>query len=386
MDKPKLIRIVTVPMSLNKLLNGQWEYFKDHYSITAVSSNKKELEKFGEHFNTPYHEIPLTRKITPFQDLYCIFKLYRFLRKEKPKIVHTQTPKAGLIGMIAAFLARVPIRMHDVVGLPLMEKRGLKFYILYYVEKLTYACAHVIYPNSSGLKDYMLNINLISNGKAKVIGHGSSNGIDVSHFSKKHYSAASKKTFQKKWNLHPTDFVFLFVGRLVGDKGINELIHAFDKLSKQKSDIKLMLVGTYEEALDPLKQDTLEKIKTNPQIIYAAYQEDVRAFYANAACFVFPSYREGFPNVVLEATAMELPCIVTDINGSNEIIFNDYNGLVIPKKDPDKLQEAMHKVYTDETFRKSIVANARKGVEEKFDKKIFYSALLEEYKKREENV
>ena len=132
-----------------------------------------------------------------------------------------------------------------------------------------------------------------------------------------------------------------------------------------------MLVGTYEEALDPLKQDTLEKIKTNPQIIYAAYQEDVRAFYANAACFVFPSYREGFPNVVLEATAMELPCIVTDINGSNEIIFNDYNGLVIPKKDPDKLQEAMHKVYTDETFRKSIVANARKGVEEKFDKKIF---------------
>lgn len=371
-------------MSLNKLLNGQWEYFKDYYSITAVSSNKKELEKFREHFNTSYHEIPLTRKITPFHDLYCIFKLYCFLRKEKPKIVHTQTPKAGLVGMIAAFLARVPVRMHDVVGLPLMEKRGLKFYILYYVEKLTYACAHVIYPNSSGLKDYMLNINLVSSSKAKVIAHGSSNGIDVSHFSKKHYSAASKKIFQKKWNLDPSDFVFLFVGRLVGDKGINELILAFDKLSKQKSDLKLMLVGTYEEALDPLKNDTLEKIKVNSQIIYAAYQEDVRAFYAYTSCFVFPSYREGFPNVVLEATAMELPCIVTDINGSNEIIFNDYNGLVIPKKDPNKLQDAMYKVYADETFRNSIVVNARKGVEEKFEKKIFYSALLEEYKKQEQ--
>ena len=114
--------------------------------------------------------------------------------------------------MIAAFLARVPIRMHDVVGLPLMEKRGLKFYILYYVEKLTYACAHVIYPNSSGLKDYMLNINLISNGKAKLIGHGSSNGIDVSHFSKKHYSAASKK-HSKKNGIYTQPILFSFCGK-----------------------------------------------------------------------------------------------------------------------------------------------------------------------------
>lgn len=386
MEKPKLIRIVTVPISLNKLLNGQWQFFKKHYAITAVSSDKKELKTFSEKFKTPIYFLPLTRRITPIQDLICIVRLFFYLKKEKPLIVHSQTPKAGLIGMIAAFLARVPIRMHDVVGLPLMEKTGAKYFLLYWVEKLVYTCAHKIYPNSIGLKEYMLKTRLTSENKAKVLGYGSSNGIDVEFFSKKHFSANSRTVFLKEWKLLPTDFVYLFIGRLVSEKGINELVETFDRLSANDKNIKLLLVGPYENELDPLKEQTQEKIKNNPQIISTGYQEDVRLFLAYASCFVFPSYREGFPNVVLEAAAMEIPTVVSDINGSNEIIFNEMNGLVVPKKDTIKLEQAMIRMYKDMKFRKKMSANARKGIAEKFEKKVFYNALLEEYKRLEKDV
>lgn len=386
MDKPKLVRITTVPLSLEKLLNGQWRFFKPFYEITAVSSEPEKLKTFGKAFDMPTFFLPLTRTITPLQDLRCIIQLCLYLRKEKPLIVHSQTPKAGLIAMMAAFLARVPIRMHDVVGLPLMEKTGVKYYLLYWVEKLVYACAHKIYPNSFGLQEYMLKNNMASHKKMTVLGHGSSNGIDVEYFSKKHFSDVDKIAFLEKWQLSPDDFVFLFIGRLVGDKGINELVEAFDALSQTQKNIKLLLVGPYENELDPLHQQTKKKIETNSKIITAGFQKDVRSFLAHASCFVFPSYREGFPNVVLEAAAMEIPTIVSDINGSNEIIFDETNGLVIPKKNTPKLKQAMCRMLSDKKFRMKMAINARKGIAEKFDKKVFYSALLEEYKKREDHV
>ena len=258
--------------------------------------------------------------------------------------------------------------------------------ILYLVERLTYRCATNVFPNSKGLQAYILEQRLTDTQKMTLIGQGSSNGIDTSHFQPQDKHSKKIQSLRATLGINKEDFLFCFVGRLVSDKGINELVVAFSQVHKHYPNTKLLLVGPEEADLDPLKLSTRNTIQTNTNIITTGFQNDIRPYLTMADAFVFPSYREGFPNVVLEATAMELPCIVTDINGSNEIIFNDYNGLVIPKKDPDKLQEAMHKVYTDETFRKSIVANARKGVEEKFDKKIFYSALLEEYKKREENV
>jgi glycosyltransferase involved in cell wall biosynthesis len=382
----KLIRVVTVPVSLEKLLNGQWEFFKPHYDITAVSANKEKLKAFGDDFDTKTFYVPLTRKITLFSDLKAIMLFYFFLRKEKPLIVHTQTPKAGLIGMIAAFFARVPIRMHDVVGLPLMEKTGWKHKLLYHVEKLIYACAHRIYPNSFKLKEYMLESKLSSNAKMKVLANGSSNGVDVSHFSKKHYSTEVNSALRKQLNIDPLDFVFLFIGRLVGDKGINELIEAFSELCKEGQKFKLLLVGTFEKKLDPLKKETLQELNNNPQIISVGYQEEVRPYLSIASCFVFPSYREGFPNVVLEAASMELPCIVSDINGSNEIITDQVNGIIVPKKDMSVLKKAMFSMINDTKQRHLYITNSRKNIEKKYGKTMFYKALLAEYKKLEDDL
>lgn len=382
----KLFRMTTVPLSLEKLLNGQWEFFKNHYDVTAISSDKDRLKKFGKNFNTKTFYVPLTRKITPIQDLKSIWILYKFFKKENPKIVHTQTPKAGLIGMLAAYFARIPIRIHDVVGLPMMEKTGLKYCILYIVEKFVYALSHKVYPNSFGLADYMDKVKLSPKNKIKVLANGSSNGLDTSFFSKKDFPVEKRNALAKKLKIKNTDFVFLYVGRLVGDKGINELVDAFLMLTQQEFNVKLLLVGPYEKDLDPLFPKTIDKIELTDQIITVGYKENIRPYYMISSCFVFPSYREGFPNAVLEASSMELPCIVTNINGSNEIIKNEFNGIVIPKKNKHALFEAMIEIIKNEVLREFCVKNSRKSVLKKYDKVVIYNALLTEYKKLEKDL
>ena len=223
-NKPKLIRITTVPISLEKLLENQLRFMKNFFEVIAVSSDDQRLQLFGKEQGVDTFHVDLTRKITPIKDLKAVFKLYKFLKKEKPSIVHTHTPKAGIVGMLAARFANVPIRMHTVAGLPLMESSGMKRSVLNIVEKLTYSCATNVYPNSKGLKEFIIKEKLTSKNKLKILGNGSSNGIDTIHFSPSQVSDFEKRQLRTNLNITKNDFVFVFVGRLVGDKGINELV------------------------------------------------------------------------------------------------------------------------------------------------------------------
>jgi glycosyltransferase involved in cell wall biosynthesis len=333
--KQKLVRITTVPMSLNKLLEGQLEFMNQHFNVIAISSKDKELRRVGKKENVKTYCVEMTRQITPLKDLHSLIRLYFFLLKEKPEIVHTHTPKAGLLGMIAAFLAGVPIRLHTVAGLPLLETQGIKRQLLDRIEKLTYRLATRIYPNSYELKKIILTNEFISEKRLKVLGNGSSNGIDTNFFNRNKISEKHLVKLKHQFGIQEADFVFIFVGRLVKDKGINELVDAFNKLNQKYKFTKLLLVGPFEPILDPLSIETIQKIEKNTSIIHTGYQEDVRPFYAMSDVLTFPSYREGFPNVVLQAGAMDLPSIVTDINGCNEIITSGFNGEIIPKKDQD---------------------------------------------------
>ncbi len=186
-----------------------------------------------------------------------------------------------------------------------------------------------------------------------------------------------------KWKIPQDNFIFIFVGRLVKDKGINELIAAFSKLSKLKANISLLLVGPFENDLDPLLPETLINIKKNPNIFSVGYQNDVRPYFAIADALVFPSYREGFPNVVMQAGAMELPSIVTDINGCNEIVQNEINGILIPPKDMNALFEAMKLIVEDSVLYTKIKNVARENIEKKYNRKQIWQSLLEEYKRLE---
>lgn len=383
-SKPKLIRITTIPLSLDKLIEGQLNYMNNFYEVTAISSDFEELKKVGSKENIKVVPIEMTRQITPFQDLKSVYQLYRFFKKEKPFIVHSHTPKAGIVSMLAAKLARVPNRLHTVAGLPLMEAKGLKRKILDFVEKLTYSCATKVYPNSKGLYEIILVEKFCEASKLKVVANGSSNGINTEHFNSKHFSEVQKSNLKQELGVNENDFVFIFVGRLVGDKGINELVQAFSKLQNPKS--KLLLVGSLETDLDPLLPETLEEIESNTNIISVGFQKDVRPYFAISNALVFPSYREGFPNVVMQAGAMGLPSIVTNINGCNEIIQEKYNGIIIPKKNTSAIFEAMTQLLLDEQLYQKTQQHSREVIVERYEQKIVWQAILEEYKRLEKSV
>lgn len=380
----KLVRITTVPISLEKLLENQLRFMSSHYEVIAVSSDEKALVKVGLAQNVRTFTAGLTRKITPIQDLKALWKLYRFFRNEKPLIVHSHTPKAGTIGMLAAFLAGVPIRLHTVAGLPLLEAKGKKRKLLNAVEKITYACATKVYSNSFGLKDIIIAEKFCSPKKLKVIGQGSSNGVDTLYFDSEQIADAQKSVLKKDLGIEKDDFVFIFVGRIVADKGINELIKAFEMLDKEN--VKLVLVGPTEKELDPLEPSTEGIIAGNNNVISVGYQNDVRPYFAISDCLVFPSYREGFPNVVMQAGAMGLPSIVTDINGCNEIILAEENGIIIKPKSAEAIFEGMTRLLEDQNLRHKLKNNARKMIVSRYQQHLVWNAILNEYKSLEEHV
>src|SRR5690606_28157874 len=319
MTQSKLIRITTVPVSLKTLLKGQHRFMSENgFEVIGVSSNGEQLYEVEKEEGVRVEALEMTRTISPLKDIKALWDFYRLCKKEKPVMVHSHTPKAGIVGMLGAKLAGVPIRLHTVAGLPLMEVIGLKRKVLDIVEKLTYSCANMVYPNSKGLYDFILSNRFTNKQKLKVIANGSSNGIDTSLFSPQQISLEQQSQLKEDLNISVSDFVFVFVGRLVKDKGINELVSAFSNLKGHNA--KLLLVGTFEEELDPLLPETLNDIESNNNILSVGWQSDVRPYLAIANALVFPSYREGFPNVVMQAGAMGLPSIVTDINGCNEII------------------------------------------------------------------
>ncbi len=358
----------------------------DYFEVIGISSTtpKGFLEYIAEDQGIRTIPVEMTRKVTPFKDLMAIIRLYRIFRHEKPHIVHTHTPKAGMVGIIAAYLARVPHRLHTIAGLPLLEITGFKRSILNIVEKITYSCATKVYPNSQGLKQIAIDLKFAKPEKLKVIGKGSSNGIDTSHYDSGLFSTDEVEKLRTSLGIDKQDFVYLFVGRLVKDKGINELVKAFEKLASEINGLKLLLVGFYEKDLDPLEKATERNIETNENIVMAGPQRDVRPYMALSDLLVFPSYREGFPNVVMEAGSMGLPCIVTDINGCNEIIINGENGMLVPPKSEDELYNLMKGLYLDHKKLKNLAKNARELITSRYEREYIWSELLKEYQQLNE--
>lgn len=375
----KLIRITTIPLSLSVLLKDQLRYMSDHFDLLAVSSPDKLLEQVGSREGVRTAAVNMTRAITPVKDLKALWKLYRLLKKEKPAIVHTHTPKAGLLGMMASRLAGVPVRLHTVAGLPLMENTGLKRKVLDFIERLTYSCATAVYPNSKHLSNFILENRFCKTNKLKVLGNGSSNGINTGFFQSNENLEKAACELRKKYGLTEKDFVFVYVGRLVKDKGIEELVEAFGRLREKHPHVKLLLVGPYEPERDPLAPATRVIVEQDETIIKAGFQSDVRPYLMISQALAFPSYREGFPNVPMQAGCFNLPAIVTDINGCNEIVEDGKNGLIIPVKDVPRLYRAMERLLTDPALYRALQSNARQMIVDRFEQKYLWELLLKEY-------
>ena len=373
----KLIRLSTIPGSLRSLLKGQLRFMSEKgFDVIGVSSDGEALKEVAYNEDIRIIPINMARRIAPIQDLKSLWNLWVLFRKEKPVIVHSITPKAGLLSMLAAKMAGVPIRIHTFTGLVFPTRTGVMQKTLILMDKLLCWAATNIYPEGNGVRQDLINYKITSK-PLKVIANGNINGIDLEYFSVSQVSEEQKNQLREHLGIKPNDFVFIFVGRLVSDKGINELIKAFSSL--KFDNVKLLLVGPMEKKLDPLKEETLRKIETNPSIIAVGFQKDVRPYFAISNVLAFPSYREGFPNVVIQAGAMELPCIVSNINGCNEIIIEGENGLIIPPKQVDDLQKAMKRLTENRELYTHLKQNSRRMIEERYEQSVVWEALLREY-------
>jgi glycosyltransferase involved in cell wall biosynthesis len=379
---PKLVRITTVPISLLVLLKGQMKFMKQNgFDVTMISSDGEEVEKLINQEECPHIPVKLTRKITPVTDLISLIKLVFILKKIKPDIVHTHTPKAGLIGMWAAKIAGVPIRLHTIAGLPWMETSGIKRKLLITIEKITAMAAVEIFPNSYVQKQFLFENN-IGKKKLKVIGSGSSNGIDSEYFSINDDNVKSARELKLNQNIQDDSCVWIFVGRIVKDKGIMELMDSFLELIKEFPQDRLWLVGNEEPDLDPLEKNYRELLHHHYAIKWWGYQIDIRPSLAASKVLVFPSYREGFPNVPLQAGAMGCMLLLSDINGCNEIVNNGVDGILVPVKDSNALAKAMIDTRKNIERTDYFASQIKEKIKSSYNQKKIWNLILNEYTER----
>lgn len=377
MDKKKIIRASTVPQSLDVFCNGMLKELSEKYEVVALSSPGEPLDRVREREGVRTIAVPMERHISLMKDLKALIAMVKTLRKERPYMIHSMTPKAGLLCMVAGKLTGVPVRIHTFTGLVWPISTGLKRKILMLTDKLTCACATNIIPEGQGVKNDLI-AGKITKKPLKVLGYGNVMGVDMEHFSRR----PEVLKLMEELNLRDASkFTFLFVGRIVRDKGINELVGAFKKLYSEYPDIRLILVGPYEDNLDPISQETRDAISAYDDIVAVGKKmgEELLAYYAAADCFVMPSYREGFPNTVLEAGAMGLASIVTDINGSREIIVDGENGMIVPPQNEERLYQAMKVMLTSSADREKLAGKARKMIADRFEQSFVRKCLYDYY-------
>jgi glycosyltransferase involved in cell wall biosynthesis len=318
----------------------------------------------------------MTRGINVFKDIVSIIEMIGLLKKIRPNLIHSYTPKAGLVAMFSAWFCRIPVRIHTFTGLIFPSTRGLKKKTLIWVDRLICACATHIIPEGLGVRKDLENFR-ITRKPLLVIGYGNIAGVDTAYFSPMASGVLESATeLRRKLAIEPEDFLFCFVGRLNKDKGLAELMCAFRELP---SIANLVLVGGVDPTA-PVDAATLAAIKSHPRVHQLGFLKDIRPALRAADVLVLPSYREGFPNAVLQAGAMELPVIATDINGCNEVIEPGYNGWLVPPRDAQTLSDAMRQaMQTSVHVRREMGQQARIRVEQRFERQQHWERMVAFY-------
>lgn len=375
--KPKFFISTTVARTLF-FFNGQPRLWKEEFDVTAIAEEQDNLKRFAEEEGIFYKHIPMKREISLFADIASLLRWIWFLLKERPYIVHGNTPKAALLSMVAAWLTRRPVRIYMLHGLRYQTTRGRLRKVLLTIERITCNCATHIICVSEGVRRQLVEDGLCNSEKATVIGYGTAGGIDTERFSRD--AIKGLPLVREQLSIPVDDFVFCFVGRIVKEKGINELVTAFDRLSKENKNVHLFLVGPPEKDLDPIAKETEEVIAENKRIYAVGRQNDVRPWLAACNAFVLPSYREGVGMVLLEANAMGVPCIASDIIGCNDVVTEGVNGELVTSQNTDALYQKMREWLLNPEKVTKIASTSRSHVQNHYEQNFVRKSAFNYYK------
>lgn len=379
--KKKFFIVTTIPATLN-FFKGNLSFLNTYYHVCAISSEKERLREIAQREGVEHREIPMKRQISLFWDIVCLLKFLLLFLRERPDIVHGNTPKASMLSMVASWITRVPVRIYMCHGLRYQGTSGKLRKLLMFMERLSCSCATEVICVSKGVRDTLVNNGICKNEKAVVVGHGSAAGIDLNYFSPN--AVKENKSIRQQLDISEKSFVFIFIGRIVADKGIDELVSTFSRLTEEGLDLDLIIVGPAERDLNPISDSSLEEIRKNKRIHAVGRQSDIRPYLLASDTMVFPSYREGFGMVLIEASAMGIPVISSDIIGCNEIIMNGINGKLIPAKNAEALYQEMKWFYEHKDLEVMQMKNVtREMVENRYEQRMVWSLLLTEYQRLE---
>lgn len=375
-NKHRLLIVTTVPETLSTILRSQPRFLSAYFSVSLATSPGHNFEKVVKNEGVETHSVAMRRGISPIFDFLSILKMILLLLKFRPTIIHSYTPKAGLVSMLAGCVCRVPIRIHTFTGLIFPTQTGFKQRVLIWIDRLICACATRIVPEGEGVKGDLYKFK-ITTKKLQVIGYGNIAGVDTDYFSPDITDVSLRSlNLRNELKIDNNAFVFCFVGRLNCDKGIAELASAFNELPDVAH---LLLVGAHDET-SPVDAASMYLLRSNSRVHFLGFQDDIRPALACSNVLVLPSYREGFPNSILQAGAMRLPVIATDINGCNEVIMQGFNGWLVPPKNIENLAATMRlSLSLDEVDRKKLGFNARKYIKSHYEQRDHLLRMLHFY-------
>lgn len=376
----KLIVGITAPGSII-LIAGQLRYFKSlGYETYLLAPNHERVIEYCKNEGCTHLPVDFEREISLLKDLKALFQVLKHLKKVKPDVVNFGTPKVSLLGMIAAKILGVKNRIYTCRGYRFEHETGTKKKILVTMEKITASFAHQIICISNSVRDLGIENNIFSKEKSLVIHKGSSNGIDIERFHPSKISAEQKNHLKQELGLNDSHFVFGFVGRLIDRKGINELFQAFDNLYQMNNSFRLLIVGPIENS-QIADLSIIEKMNQHQAIQLVGTQSNVPLYLSIMDVFCLPAWWEGFGNVSVQAAAMGLPVIATDVTGSKDAVGKDFNGLLIASKSVEELQNAMSFLYSNEEKRKELGNNGFAWAKN-FDSKIIWNEMDKIYKSK----
>lgn len=363
MRKPRFYISTTIAQSLF-FFKGQPRVWREYFDVCAIAAEKERLVVFAEQEGVRYKYMPMHREISLVSDVVCLFRFIWLFITERPYIVHGNTPKASMLSMLAAWLTRRPVRIYMCHGLRYETAHGFLRKILESMEWLSCHCATTVIGVSNGVVDHLVKDGLCRKEKTMVVGFGTAGGIDINRFSRE--SIKELPNMREELGLPDDAFVFCFVGRIVRDKGVNELVEAFDRLYQNKHTAYLLLIGPQEKDLDPIEEQTNKLIINNTHILALGKKEDVRPYLAISNAFVLPSYREGLGQVLLEANAMDVPCIASNIVGPRDVIVPNVNGELVDVKNVDALYAKMKEWIDNSEHVEAMAKGSRRLIVERF--------------------